>query len=140
MHTLCNYGSYVLVEFNDAFDCKEIMRLMQHESFGGKQPTEHAIWNIGKHAARLTLGELPALVEGAQQGTKNGVRCAATAIVTHHPPTRMIMQLLADGLQKRLHIRCRTFRTMEEAQRWFAYLSDSPSTLVVAELAEAVPA
>jgi len=140
MHTFCNYDSYVLVEFNDEFDSKEIMCLMKHESFGRNQPNELAIWNIGKHAARLTLGELPALVEGAEKATKKGVKCAATAIVSHHQPTRMIMQLLADGLQRRLPVRCRTFRTMEEAHRWFAYLRDSSSTMVILDTVEAVPA
>jgi len=140
MHTFCNYDSYVLVEFNDEFDREEIMRLMQQEFFGGKQPTDYVIWHMGRHAARLTLGELPVLVDGAEQVVKKGVRRAATAIVTHHRPTRMIMQILADGLQKRLPIRCRTFRTIEEAERWFAYLNDSASTMGILETAEAVPA
>lgn len=140
MHTFCNYDSYVLVEFNDEFDSEEIMRLMQHVSYGGRQTTEPTIWHLGKHAARLTLGELPALVESAEQVAKTGVRCTATAIVTHHPPTRIIMQILADGLQKKLSMRCRTFRTIEEAHRWFAYLSDSSSNTVILETVEAVPA
>jgi len=140
MNTHCNHDSYVLVEFNDDFGREVIMRLMQHASRNGKEPTEHAIWHMGNHAARFTRGELPELVKSAAQAAPNAPLCAATAIVTHHPPTRMLMQLLADGLQARLPVRCRTFRTMEEAERWFAYLSDCSSRMGVVDTREAIPA
>lgn len=136
MHTYCDYDSYVLVEFNDDFESEVIMRLMQHESCGQEEPTEHAIWHMGQHAARFSLGELPALVKGAKKGSC----CDATAIVTDHMPTRMLMQLLADGLQARLPVRCRTFRTMEEAERWLAYLDSGAAHTHILETVEAIPA
>lgn len=122
MHTSCKNGFCLLVEFEDGFDSKEMMDLIRHEAFCDSSSSKHAIWNVGSQVARFSMGELPVLVDGAAQLPAERMMDSKTAIVADHRPTRMLMQMLADGLQDRLPIRCRTFGSVDEAKRWFEYI------------------
>lgn len=115
----------MLVEFEDGFGSKEIMDLIRREAFGHDGSQKQTIWFIGHHIGRLSMGELPALVDSVAQLPVDRIKNSRTAIVSHHNSTRKLMQLLADGLQHRLPIRCRTFRSLGEAHRWLDYLSTS---------------
>jgi hypothetical protein len=123
MHTISDKTTHQLVEFNDGFDSREIMELIHHEAFIGDEPKKNSIWHIGKHTSRLHMGELPIIVDHAAQLPLKHMKDRKTAIVTEHSSTRTTMQMLADGLQHRLPVRCRTFKTIEEAHRWLDYVN-----------------
>jgi len=123
MHTIRDKSSHLLVEFNDGFGSGDIMELMRHEAFFTDKPAKSTIWLVGKHPARVSMGELPTVVDDAAQLPLDRVKDKKTAIVTEHSSTRITMQMLADGLQHSLPLRCRTFTTIEEAHRWLDYLA-----------------
>jgi hypothetical protein len=110
------------VTFDDEFDRRDLSKLMHHEAFFDEEPVKNTIWLIGKHPARLSMGELPSLVDDAAARPLERVNGKKTAIVADHRSTRVTMQILADGLQHRLPLRCRTFKSIEEAYRWLSYI------------------
>ncbi len=133
MRTINHDTSHLLVELDEGFDSGEIMKLMRHEAFFDDEPVKSTIWLMGKHPARLSMGELPAVVDDAAALPLERVKDKKTAIVSDHSPTRVTMQVLADGLQRRLPLRCRTFKTIEEAHRWLDYVDSTskPSSILV---------
>ena len=132
MHAISNKTSYLLVEFDDGFDSGDLLELMHHEAFFDDKSGRNSIWLIGKHPARLSMGELPSVIDGAALLPLERLKDKKTAIVTGHSTTRITMQMLADGLQRRLPLRCRTFKTIEEAHRWLNYVN-SPTNSKTAQ-------
>jgi hypothetical protein len=132
MYTISVSASHLLVEFSGEFDRRVLAELMRHEAFFDDGPAKSTIWLIGKHTARLSMGEIPSVVDDAAQLPLERVKDKKTAIVTDRRSTRITMQMLADGLQHRLPLRCRTFKTIEEAHRWLDYV-DSQTALPSSE-------
>ena len=128
MHTITKKEGHLLVEFNDGFGSEDIVNLIRHEAGFDNESGKNSIWLVDKHPAQLSIGELPNVVDVAATLPLEQLRGRKTAIVTHHSVTRVALQILADGLQHRLPLRCRTFKTIEEAHRWLDFVNMPPDS------------
>lgn len=108
----------IMVELKQDFDYGILKEIIYNEIMISDAMHLHDIWLVGQHRAHLRLGELQNIVDDFRKLCPKGMRHKKSAIVVDPGLTEAILKLLADGIQMRLPITCRTFRAVDEARNW----------------------
>jgi hypothetical protein len=108
----------LLVQFKGDFDYSTIKRIFNDELIMPDFNRQHDIWLIEHHQAQIRLGEIQTLVDDFRQLCPKNTTNKKLAIVAHPGLTFAILDLLADGLDRKLPFSCRTFSSLKEAEDW----------------------
>ena len=126
MYNMRKMEGCLAVEFKTSFDYGTLKTIMHNFVQIPEHPRLNELYLIGNHRARIRLGEIQAFVEDYGRLLPKPTRSKKIAMVVDEGLTEAIVGLMANGLEQRHAIKCRIFRTMEEAGEWL----DLPSSQV----------
>jgi hypothetical protein len=118
MYRITRNDGYLMVKFIDDFDFPMIQTAIRHETTMREYADTNDIWLIGDNHARIRLAEVEMLVSEFQTRCSRYERRSKTALVVDAGLTGAIMELLVDGLKKRVAFEVEIFRTLEDAKEW----------------------
>ena len=118
MYRISRNEGYLLVKFIDDFDFRMIQTAIRHETTMREYADTNDIWLIGDNHARIHLAELEMMVSEFQCRCTRDATRTKTAVVVEAGLTGAIMELVMDGLKKRVAFEIEIFRTLDEAKDW----------------------
>jgi len=118
MYNIAQKDDYLLVKFIDDFDFPMIQTAIHHATSLRKYPDTDDIWLFGDKRAEIYLGEIDLMVKAFECRCPKDATRKKTAIVVDEGLTGAIIELMINGLRKRVPFAVRMFRTLEDAEHW----------------------
>ena len=118
MYTIDISNDCICVTIRNDFDYSTIKRILHDELVIPGFCRLHEVWLVGTHRAQVRLGELQTIVDDFSRLCPREVIDKKMAFVAEPGLTSAILELLADGLDRKLALSCRTFRSREAAEEW----------------------
>jgi len=118
MYDIVRNDEYLIVKFLEDFDYPMIHSAIHHETMLGEYADTNDIWLIGDKRAQIHLGEIELLVREFECRCPRSATRSKTAIVVDEGLTGSILELLVNGLKKKVAFEIAIFRTVEDAREW----------------------
>ena len=118
MYKIENKDGYLLVTFEEDFDYNTISVIIHHVTMMQEYPHTNDLWMIGKHHARIRLGELESMVREFHCHCPRDATRTKTAIVAQQGLTQAILELWVNAVRKKVSFELQIFNTLEEAEEW----------------------
>ena len=118
MYRINRNDGYLMVQFIDDMDFSMIQAAIHHETMLREYADTNDIWLIGKNRVAIHLDEIETLVNEFQCRCPVDATRAKTAIVVDPGLTGAIIELLVNGLQKKVAFEIEIFRTLDDAKSW----------------------
>lgn len=118
MYSIEKNNDSLFVTFEDDFNYSTIKHILYDVlSMSGFSGLD-VVWLVGNQRAHIRLGELQAIVEDFSRLCPMDTHDIKMAIVAEPGLPSAILELLADGLDRKLSFSCHTFTTRERAEEW----------------------
>jgi hypothetical protein len=118
MYTISIHKKHMVVKFEDNFGYEAIRAILHHQTRMPEYIRMHDIWLIGKHHSLISLGELLSIVDDFTCLCPTSVERKKIALVVDQGLTESIVQLLAQGVNRKHRFECRVINTLYEAEAW----------------------
>ena len=118
MYRINRNDEYLLVKFIDDIDFSMIEAAIHHETMLREYADTNDIWLIGKNRLAIHLDEIEILVNEFQCRCPGDATRSKTAIVVDAGLTGAIIELVVNGLQKKVSFEVEIFRTLDDAKSW----------------------
>ncbi|MBN2162843.1 MAG: hypothetical protein JXR25_01920 [Pontiellaceae bacterium] len=119
MYEIDNTNGALIVKFKGNFDYSTIKRILYHEISMPEFFKQNDIWLVGTHRTNIRLGEIQEIVDDfGNLCPGERLRDKRIAIVAQPGLTSAFLQLLANGLDRRLPLLCSVFDALEDAENW----------------------
>ncbi len=118
MYTIEKSDHCLLVNFKADFDYSTIKRIIYDELIMPEFGCQHDVWLVGGHQAQVRLGEIQNIVDDFSKLCPQNTSNKKMAIIANPGLTSAILDLLADGLDRKLPFSCRTFSSRTAAEKW----------------------
>ena len=118
MYRISRNEEYLLVKFIDDFNFPVIQSAIRQETAMREYANTNDIWLIGNNHARIRLGEIEMMISDFQYCCTHDATRTKTAVVVDAGLTGAVMELVVNGLKKRVDFDVEIFRTLDEAKDW----------------------
>lgn len=118
MYRINRNKAYLMVQFIDDMDFSMIQAAIHHETMLREYADTNDIWLIGKNRIAIHLEEIETLANEFQCRCPRDATRSKTAIVVEPGLTGAIVELLVNGLQKKVAFEIEIFRALDDAKHW----------------------
>lgn len=121
MYSIEKNSDRLYVTFEGDLDYSTIKQIIYGELAMPEFCELNDIWILGENRAHIRLGEIQTVIDDFSNFCPPEACDKKMAIVAQAGLTAAILELLADGLNKKLPFSCRMFRTLEAAEEWIGF-------------------
>ncbi len=118
MYGIEKNDNYLQIRFNADFNYGTIRRMMYEAAMIADFWKLNDIWMVAEHRADLQLGDLQNIIDDFCKIYPAKAREKKTAIVASPGLTSAILELLANGMNRKLPLSCKLFNSHSEALEW----------------------
>ena len=118
MYSIEKSNDCLYVTFENDLDYSTIKQIIYGDLAMPEFCRINDIWIVGSHRAHIRLGEIQTIIDDFGHLCPRDAADKKIAIVSDLGLTAAILELLADGLDRKLPLSCRLFSTLEAAEEW----------------------
>ena len=118
MYSVSRNDGYLMVKFIEDIDFSMMQAAIHHETMLKEYADTNDIWLIGGNRAAIHLDEIETLTNEFQCRCPRDATRTKTAVVVDAGLTGAIIELLVNGLQKKVEFEVEIFRTLSDAKSW----------------------
>ena len=118
MYSISRNDGYLMVKFIDDIDFSMIEAAIHHETMLREYAYTNDIWLIGNNRVAIHLDEIETLENEFRCRCPRDATRVKTAVVVDAGLTGAIIELLVNGLQKKVAFEVEIFRTLSDAKNW----------------------